>query len=176
MTRTARILAAGALTAAGLAVFPAATAAAPASTSFDVVGVETAFTSTSATFAGKARGNAGDRGAWTTSITRTPFTSTGQSTITGGSFAMKTVSPTWTTDFVTGTASGGFVQRLQGAPGCTNETFGVTVQLTGVATRTSTGGTGQFVGVLTHYRAFIFGVCRTYFASIAGRVAFDYTP
>lgn len=176
MTRTARTLFAGALTAAGLAVLPPAAGAAPASTSFSVIGVETAFTSTSASFAGKARGDAGDRGAWTTSITRTPFTATGQSTITSGTFAMKTVSPTWTTDFVTGTVSGGSVQRVPGSPGCTNEIFGVTVQLTGVATRTTTGGTGQFVGALTHYRAPIFGACRTYFASIAGEVVFDYTP
>ena len=176
MTRTARILVAGTLMAAGLAVFPSVTVAAPASTSFDVVGVETAFTSTSASFTGKARGDAGDRGAWTTSITRTPFTPTGQSTVTGGSFAMKTVSPSWTTDFVTGTVSGGFVQRLPGPPGCTNETFGVTVQLTNVVTSTTAGGTGRFLGVLTHYRAVIFGACRTYFASIAGQVAFDYTP
>jgi hypothetical protein len=176
VTRTARILATGALAATGLAVFPSALAAAPASTSFDVIGIETAFTSTSASFAGKARGEVGDRGAWATSITRTPFTPTGQSTITGGTFATKTVSPAWTTDFVTGTVSGGFVQKLPGAPGCTNETFGVTVRLTGVATSTTTGGTGQFAGVLTHYRTLIFGVCRTYFASIAGQVVFDYTP
>jgi hypothetical protein len=172
---TVRMLASGALAAAGLA-FPAVAAAAPASTSFDVIGAETAFSSTSAAFVGKAWGDAGDRGAWTTGITRTPFTPTGQSTVTGGSFAMKTVSPAWVTDFVTGTVTGGSVQRLPGSPGCANETFGVTVQLAGVATSTTTGGTGQFVGILTHYRALIFGVCRTYFASIAGQVAFDYTP
>jgi hypothetical protein len=176
MTRRARLLAAGALTAAGLAVFPSATAAAPASASFDVVGVETAFTSTSATFTGKAKGNTGDRGVWTTAITRTPFTPTGQSTVTGGTFAMRTVSPTWTTDFLTGAVSGGAVQRLPGAPGCANETFAVSVQLIGVATRTTAGGVGQFVGVLTHYRTVILGACRTYFASIAGQVVFNYTP
>jgi hypothetical protein len=176
VTKTVRTLAAGAVAAAGFAVFPASVEAAPASTSFHVIGVETAFTSTSASFAGKARGDAGDRGGWTTGIARTPFTATGASTITGGTFAMKTVSLDWTSDFVTGTVSGGFVQRLPGSPRCTNETFGITVQLAGVATTTSTGGTGQFVGVLTHHRAVILGVCRTYFASIAGQVVFDYTP
>jgi hypothetical protein len=174
--RTIRTLATGALAAAGLGVLPAAAAAAPASASFDVLGVETAFSATSATFAGKAKGDAGDRGAWTTSITRTPFTATGQSTITGGTFAMRTVSPTWTTDFVTGTVTGGSVQRLPGPPGCTNETFGLTVQLADVATSTTTGGTGQFVGLLTHYRAMIFGACRTYFASVAGQAVFAYIP
>jgi hypothetical protein len=174
--RTIRLLAAGAVVAAGLASFPAAAAAAPTSTAFAVIGAETAFSSTSATFVGKATGNLGDRGAWTTSITRTPFTSTGQSTITGGSFAMTTLGPAWAIDFVTGAVTGGSVQKLPGSTGCTNETFGVTVEIAGVATSTTTGGTGQFSGVLTHYRALIFGTCRTYFASIAGQVIFDYAP
>lgn len=174
MTRMLRTLAASGLAAAAVAALPTAAAAAPASTTWDLLGVETAFTSTSATFSGKGSGDAGDKSAWTTSITRTPFTATGQSTITGGTFQMKTVSPTWTTDFVTGSVAGGNVQKIAGFVGCTNEQFAVSVLLTGIATSTTTGGTGTFVGVLTHYRAFLFGACRTYFATIAGQAAFDY--
>jgi hypothetical protein len=51
VTRTVRTTAVGPLAAAGLAVFPGSAVAAPASTSFDVIGVETAFISTSASFA-----------------------------------------------------------------------------------------------------------------------------
>lgn len=174
MTRSLRTFAAGTLAVAGFAVFPAAAAAAPASTVFELVGVETAFTSTSATFTGKGAGDAGDKAVWTTSITRTPFTPTGQSTITGGTLSMKTLSPTWTTDFVIGAVAGGNVQKISGFVGCTNETFAVNVALVGITTSTTIGGTGTFAGLLTHYRAVIFGTCRTYFASIGGQATFDY--
>lgn len=42
---------------------------------------------------------------------------------------MKTLSPSWTTDWVTGAVAGGFVQKSSGFTGCTNEKFAVTVSL-----------------------------------------------
>ncbi len=93
------------LAGAALAVVPAGAVAAPASNTFAVRGVETAFTSTSATFLGTGTGIQGDRAAWTTTLTRTRFDSVGQSTITGGTLGMKTINPSWATDWVTGTGT-----------------------------------------------------------------------
>jgi hypothetical protein len=155
------------------AAFPAAAVAAPASNTFAVRGVETAFTSTSATFSGTGTGNAGDRAAWFVSITRTRFAS-GLSTITGGTFTMRTVSPNWTTDWVAGTVAGGSVQKTSGFTGCTNEKFALTVSLTDVATKTTAGGTGTFIGELTHHRTSIFGTCVIYSATVTGVVTLSY--
>jgi hypothetical protein len=135
--------------------------------------VETAFTSTSATFAGTGTGNAGDRAAWAVSLTRTRFDS-GQSTITGGTFTMRTVSASWTTDWVKGTVAGGSVQKTSGFTGCTNEKFTVNVSLTGVATKTTADGTGTFAGELTHHRTSFFGSCVIYGATITGVVRLSY--
>lgn len=159
---------------AALAAVPTAAVAAPSSTTFTVSGVETAFSSTSATFTGRGSGNGGDRAAWAVSITRTRFDAAGRSTITGGTFTMRTISPTWTTDWVTGTVAGGFVQKIAGFTGCTNERFSVSVSLADVATKTSTGGTGSFAGELTHHRTSIFGACVTYGATITGVVTLSY--
>ncbi len=169
-----RLLAIATLVGAAVAAWPAGAVAAPASATFAVKGLEIAFTSTSATFSGVGTGTEGDKAAWTTSLTRTRFTSAGQSTITGGTLSMKTFSPSWTTDWVTGTVGGGFVQKTSGFAGCTNETFAVTVSLTDVATKTTTDGTGAFSGELTHRRTMIFGACRIYAATITGQVTFDY--
>ena len=49
-----------ALVTAALAAVPTAAVAAPSSTTFTLSGVETAFSSTSATFSGRGNGNAGD--------------------------------------------------------------------------------------------------------------------
>jgi len=89
-------------------------------------------------------------------------------------FTMKTLSPSWTTDWVTGAVAGGFVQKSSGFTGCTNEKFAVTVSLIDVATRTTAGGMGTFTGELTHHRASIFGVYFIYGATISGAIALNY--
>jgi hypothetical protein len=161
------------LTTATTAAFPAVAVAAPASDTFGVTGVETAFTSTSATFSGTGTGDAGDRAAWMVRITRTRFAA-GASTITGGSFTMKTASPSWTTDWVAGAVAGGFVQKTAGFTSCTKEKFALTVSLTDVATKTTAGGTGTFIGELTHHRTSIFGTCVIYGATVTGVVTLSY--
>ena len=166
-------VAAATLATAAAAAFPSSAVAAPASNTFAVRGVETAFTSTSATFSGTGTGSAGDRAAWNVSITRTRFAS-GLSTITSGAFAMRTVSPSWTTDWVVGTVAGGFVQKTSGFSGCTHEKFALTVSLTDVATKTTAGGTGTFIGELTHHRTSIFGACVIYGATVTGVVTLSY--
>ena len=69
---------------------------------------------------------------------------------------------------------GRIVQKTSGFTGCTNETFAVTLSLIDVATNSTAGGTGSFVGQLTHHRTIIFGACRTYFATISGVVTLSY--
>src|SRR5438034_7957128 len=62
-----------ALAAFAATVLPAAGSAAPASTSFAIVGYEYAFTSTVGSFAGTGAGNAGDTGAWNARVEHDPL-------------------------------------------------------------------------------------------------------
>src|ERR671937_2628437 len=83
-------------------VIPAAAPAAPASTSFAIVGYEYAFTSTVGSFAGIGSGDAGDRAVWNTSVQHDPLGST-PTYVNGGGFQMITRSPSSAFDTVTGT-------------------------------------------------------------------------
>jgi hypothetical protein len=174
MRRSIR-LSVGAAAVATVLVLPAAGAAAPASTNFAVKGLEYAFTPTVGYFAGSAAGNAGDRGAWNTYVQHDPLGST-PTYITGGSFWMATRSPTGTYDWVSGTYvhHGGTITTIDPGANCTNQRYLVTGTLENVATRTTTGGTGTFAVMLTHYRALLFGRCITYSASVVGTATFDY--
>src|SRR5256714_6479797 len=64
-----------ALAAFAATVLPAAGSAAPASTSFAIVGYEYAFTSTVGSFAGTGAGNAGDTGPWNARVEHDPLRS-----------------------------------------------------------------------------------------------------
>jgi hypothetical protein len=154
---------------------PASAVAAPTSTSFDVTGFEYAFTQTVGYFAGSAVGNAGDRGAWNARVEHDPLGSE-PTFITGGSFQMATRSPTGRYDWVTGdfVHQGGTITTLDPGANCTNERYLVTGTLEDVATRTTSGGTGEFSVILTHHRALIFGRCVIYSASVVGTVEFAY--
>ena len=157
---------------------PAGASAAPASTSFGIVGFEYAFTSTVGSFAGTGHGNAGDRAIWNTSVQHEPLGSSAMPAITGGSFQMITRSPTNTFDSVTGTFvnDGGAITTLSTGPHCTNQRFRVEGTLQDVATTTSSGGSGDFSAVLTHYRISLFGHCLIYRARVVGTVMFQYEP
>jgi hypothetical protein len=154
---------------------PAAAAAAPASTTFAIAGYEYAFTSTVGSFAGTGQGNAGDRAVWNTSVQHDPLGSN-PTLINGGSFQMVTRSPTGTFDSVTGTFvhQGGMITTQSTGPNCTNQRFLVEGALQDVATTTSSGGSGEFSVVLTHYRISLFGHCLTYNARVVGTVSFAY--
>lgn len=154
---------------------PAGASAAPASTTFAIAGNEYAFTSTVGSFAGTGQGNAGDTAVWNTSVQHDPLGSV-PTYINGGSFQMVTWSPTGHVDSVTGTFvyHGGTITTLSTGPNCTNQRFLVAGALQDVATNTSSGGSGTFSAVLTHYRISIFGQCLIYNARVVGTVSFTY--
>jgi hypothetical protein len=135
--------------------------------------VEIAFTSTRGTFVGRGLGNAGDRSAWKAVVDHTPLSSLPAS-ITGGRFTMTTLSPTFTPDFVVGNFTGGTIALVNPGLGCTNQTFAVTGDLGSVTTSTTSGGSGSFDVLLTHYRVRLFGNCVSYAATVTGTAEFAY--
>jgi hypothetical protein len=172
--RSLRIIASSAVTAAVLAALPGGANAAPASATFRVSGAEIAFTPTQGTFVGKALGSAGDRGAWKAVVAHTRLSSL-PAAITGGNFRMATAGASWTTaDSVEGTFTGGTINVVNPGLGCTNQTFAISGTLGSVATSTTSGGTGSFNVLLTHYRVRLFGNCVTYSATVAGTASFTY--
>jgi hypothetical protein len=154
---------------------PATGSAAPTSTSFSIVGYEYAFTQTVGSFAGTGTGNAGDVAGWNTRVEHDPLGST-PTYVNGGTFQMATRSPTGSVDFVTGTFvhHGGTITTVDPGANCTNQRFLVTGALQDVATSTTSGGSGDFAAILTHYRISLFGSCFIYKARVAGNVSFSY--
>jgi len=150
-------------------------AAAPASTQFAVVGYEYAFTSTLGCFAGTASGSAGDTGGWSTCVQHDPLGSS-PTYVDGGSLAMTTRAPSGAIDLVTGgfVYHGGTITTIDPGANCSNQQYQVSGALQDVATTTTTGGSGTFSVVLTHYRVRLFGDCIIYKARVAGTVSFDY--
>jgi hypothetical protein len=164
-----------ALAAFAAVVLPAAVPAAPASTSFAIVGYEYAFTSTVGSFAGAGAGNAGDTGAWNARVEHDRLGSS-PTYVNGGDFQMATTSPAGSIDFVEGSFAyhGGTITTLNPGAYCTNQRYRVTGTLQNVSTSTSAGGSGAFAVTLTHYRISLFGHCIIYKARVAGRVDFTY--
>ena len=164
-----------ALAAFAATVLPAAGSAAPASTSFRIVGYEYAFTSTVGSFAGTGAGTAGDTGAWNARVEHDPLGSS-PTYVNGGDFQMATTSPAGSVDFVDGTFAyhGGTITMLKPGAYCTNQRYRVTGTLQDVSTSTSAGGSGAFAVTLTHYRTLLFGHCIIYKARVAGSVDFTY--
>ena len=156
-------------------LLPTAATAAPASTSFAVVGYEYAFTQTVGSFAGPATGNVGDTGLWNATVQHDPLGSI-PTYINGGTFAMTTVGSGGHVDYVDGdfVHHGGTITTLAAGANCTNQRFRVAGALGNVATRTTSGGTGNFSVVLTHYRQSILGHCIIYKARVVGTVSFSY--
>jgi len=153
---------------------PTGASAAPASTSFAVVGYEYAFTSTVGSFAGSGSGNAGEIAAWNATVAHDPLGST-PTYVNGGSFALTTASAS-RLDYVTGTLAyhGGTITTLDPGSGCTNQRYLVTGTLQNVATSTSSGGSGSVEVTLTHYRYSLFGTCIIYKARVSGTVNLTY--
>jgi hypothetical protein len=154
---------------------PVAASAAPASTTFSIVGYEYAFTQTVGNFAGTGTGNAGDRALWNTSVQHDQLGST-PTYVNGGVFQMVTHSPSGSVDTVDGsfTYHGGTISNINPGTNCTNQQYRVTGTLENVSTTDTSGGTGSFRAVLTHYRYSLFGHCIIYKARVAGSVSFVY--
>jgi hypothetical protein len=171
--RSLGTIVAGVLTVGALIALPAAAVAAPASTAFQVKGLEIAFTSTRATFVGYGSGNAAEGSAWKAVVDHAPLSSQ-PAAITGGTFSMGTLSLAPAVDFVRGTFTGGTITETNPGTGCTKQTFRVTGTLGDVSTSTTSGGTGRFDVVLTHHRLSFFGDCVTYAATVSGSAGFAY--
>jgi hypothetical protein len=154
------------LATASLGVVPAAAAA---TYTDSVSGVEVAATSTEGTFVGQATGAL--PGAWQVTVDHTPLGP--NAAITGGSLSLTTTlagSPA----VVVGTLTGGSV-TLVSSTGCSSrQQFAIDATLGSVGTWPAGSGTGTFTGTLTHYRASIFGRCVTYSATVSGTVSLDF--
>src|SRR5256884_4720258 len=102
-------------------VAPSAAAAAPASTSFRIVGYEYAFTSTAGSFAGRGSGIAGETAIWNAHVEHDRLGSN-PTYVDGGSFTMATTSPSGAFDFVRGTFAfhGGTITELDAGGNWTN--------------------------------------------------------
>jgi hypothetical protein len=149
--------------------------AAPASTTFTVTGYEYAFTSTLGCFAGTASGNAGDSGKWSACVQHDPLGSS-PTYVDGGRLVMSTTSPTGALDAVTGNFiyHGGTITTINSGASCTNQQYLVTGALQDIATTTTSGGSGTFSVMLTHYRTSLFGACIIYKAKVSGTASFSY--
>jgi hypothetical protein len=162
-----RMLAAASAVVAG--VFTS-TAGAALSPTYSVVGTEIAFTATQGVFVGVAFGSTGDNALWKAVVDHTPLSPS--ATITGGTLALESRDHAGEVTSLTASFTGGTVTLTEPGLPCANQRYDVIGTLGNVTTATSAGGSGLFAAVLTHYRAVIFGACRTYAASVVGNVAF----
>jgi hypothetical protein len=139
-------------------------AAAAASDSYAVTGLETAATSTQGTFVGRGAGSSGDRAVWRAVVIHQSLSSSCLAAgcpITGGTLKLATDR----FEVVSGTFTSGAVTLASEAPGCGTQVFSV------AGTLATTGGAGTFTVSLTHYRALIFGQCTAFAATVAGSVS-----
>jgi hypothetical protein len=149
-------------------VLALAPAAAAATYTDSVSGIEIFATSTQGIFTGTASGDLPGR--WQVTVNHTPLSP--DATITGGSLNLATTLNGSST-LVTAQLTGGTVV-LAPSSGCTNQQYSINATLGGVGTWYSGSGTGTFTGTLTHYRTSIFGRCVTYSASVTGGVTLNF--
>lgn len=174
MNMGSRLLIFAAIAVAGLALTSGASAA-PASTTFVIVGYEYAFTSTVGSFAGRGTGDAGDQVGWNATVEHDPLGST-PTYVTGGSIEMATANSSGHLDYVTGNLGyqTGTITTLNSGLNCTNQQYLVTGAVQDVETSTTSNGSGTFSVTLTHYRYSLFGHCVIYKAGVRGTVSFAY--
>ncbi len=144
-------------------------ARASAQETYSLTGYEVWFTPTVGTFVGTGSGTDGASAGWQAAIEHSVVISpTG--TITGG----------WATLYRTdgvqvgGYFTGGAIQLVNDGAGCTVETHVVQGTLANVWRSNSPAVTGGlFEGTLVHYRAWIFGQCITYSASVTATITLE---
>jgi len=135
-----------------------------------LAGAEIYATDTEGRFAGAATGSLA--GAWYIDVLHKHLTT--QAQITGGTFSLATVLNNRPA-VVQGNFTGGSVNQTGGLTGCTNQTYALSGSLGAVGAQGgSHTGTGQFDGMLTHYRHSVAGYCVTYSASVTGTVSFTF--
>lgn len=133
---------------------------------YSVSGYEIWFTPTVGVFAGRGHGGAGEVSAWYSSIEHSQVISP-SGTIVGG----------WATLYrldgvrISGHFSGGTVVQTNEGASCTTESHVVSGNLADVRRSDSTmTGTGEFLATLVHHRAWLFGQCISYAATVNGTI------
>ena len=154
--------------AAAIAV-PGTVLAATVSDTYTISGAEYYATSTQGRFGGTASGNTGDSATWQATVNHTALTDTAK--ITGGTARLATSRLV----VIRGEFTGGDVRLVSRQSGCGTETYAVEGSLKHVTRSDSNAvGSGKFTATLTHYRALLFGACRTYSATIQGTIALSF--
>jgi hypothetical protein len=148
---------------------PGTVLAATVSDTYTIRGAEYYATSTQGRFGGTASGNTGDSATWQATVNHTALTDTAE--ITGGTARLATSRLV----VIRGEFSGGDVTLVSRQSGCGTETYAVDGSLENVTrTDSSAVGTGEFTATLTHYRALLFGACRTFSATVRGTIALSF--
>jgi hypothetical protein len=137
---------------------------------YSLTGYEVWFTPTVGTFVGAGHGTGGELAAWHAAIEHSVVVSP-SGTITGG----------WATLYrvdgvrLGGYFDGGWLELTNEGAGCTNEEHAVSGTLSDVW-RSDSGarGTGQLDATLVHYRAWIFGRCISYSASVTATITLQF--
>ena len=169
LARSRLRLAIAPLALAAAVALPATVLAATVSDTYTIRGAEYYATSTQGRFAGTASGNTGDSATWQATVNHTPLTDTAD--ITGGTARLVTSRLV----VVRGEFTDGDVTLVSRAPGCGTETFAVNGSLDNVTRSDSNSvGTGDFAATLTHYRAALFGTCRTISATVRGTIELSF--
>ncbi|HEX9268404.1 MAG TPA: hypothetical protein VF998_01050 [Candidatus Limnocylindria bacterium] len=144
-----------------------------------VFGYEIYATSTTGVFTGKAGGDL--PGNWFAVVNHTTplpaIPSDPPATITAGSYFILWTSIGGEATNVTGTfAPGGTVAFVSQAPGCGSQTYSVVGSFSGLLVDgvPAPGSGGTFAATLTHYRAYLFGRCRTLAATVVGAVSLTF--
>jgi hypothetical protein len=154
---------------AAVLALPATVLSATVSDTYTIQGAEYYATSTQGRFGGTASGNTGDSATWQATVNHTQLRDTAR--ITGGTAQLATSRLV----LVSGEFSGGKVKLLSRQAGCGIETFSVQGTLENVTRSDSSAvGTGKFTATLTHYRAWLFGACRAYSATVQGTIQVDF--
>ncbi len=134
-----------------------------ATATYAVGGAEYAATATVGSFAGVAVA-ADDYGVWQATIVHGVLGSSPVS-ITGGTFVLDGKFRD-----LAGAFTGGTLTQTSGFTGCGKQTY---VIAGGTLTLESSAGTAGFAATLTHYRAWLWGRCITYGATVKGTVVFS---
>ena len=169
LARSRLRLAIAPLALAAAVALPASVLAATVSDTYTIRGAEYYATSTQGRFAGTASGNTGDSATWQATVNHTSLTDTAD--ITGGTARLVTSRLV----VLQGQFTGGDVTLINRAAGCGTETFAVDGTLENVTRSDKRAiGSGEFVATLTHYRASLFGTCRTISATVRGTISLDF--
>jgi hypothetical protein len=135
--------------------------------SYNLTGYEIWYAPTVGRFAGTGTGSTGPLSAWYASIEHSGVISPA-GTVNGGWAVLQRLDGVR----VSGWFAGGTVWLLNDGPGCTDETHLVRAALDGVTRGDgAASGSGYLEATLVHHRAWLFGRCYSYSATINGTLS-----